>query len=115
MRLPLKIALRFLLSSNKQTLLIILGIAIGVAVQVFIGSLIQGLQEGLVDGTDGNSSQITIKPPNNENSIDNWEEIISKLENSEVLPAEITALSPVAEMPVFCSSKFKSKLLASWF
>jgi lipoprotein-releasing system permease protein len=55
-----------------------------VAVQVFIGLLIQGLQEGLVDSTIGNSSQITIKPPNNENSIHNLEEIISKLENSEV-------------------------------
>lgn len=101
MRFPFKIALRFLSSSKKQTLLIILGIAIGVAVQVFIGSLIQGLQESLVDSTVGNSSQITIKPPSNENSIDTWEEIISKLENLEGLPAEITAMSPVAEMPVF--------------
>jgi lipoprotein-releasing system permease protein len=101
MRLPLKIALRFLSSSKKQTLLIILGIAIGMAVQVFIGSLIQGLQESLVDSTGGNASQITIKPPNNANSIDNWEEIISKLENSEALPSDITAMSPVAEMPVF--------------
>lgn len=101
MRLALKIALRFLASSKKQTLFIILGIAIGVAVQVFIGSLIQGLQESLIDSTVGNSSQITINPPDNINYIDNWDEIISMLENSEELSQEITAISPVVEMPVF--------------
>ncbi|TYC03023.1 MAG: ABC transporter permease [Kosmotoga sp.] len=101
MSLAFRIALRFLLSSKKQTLLIILGISIGVAVQVFIGSLIQGLQESLVDSTVGNSSQVTIKPSKNKDSIDNWNAIISKIENEETLPTEITAISPVAEMPVF--------------
>lgn len=101
MRLAFRIALRFLLSSKKQTLLIILGISIGVAVQVFIGSLIQGLQESLVDSTVGNSSQVTIKPSKNKDSIDNWDAIISKIENEETLPTEITAISPVVEMPVF--------------
>ncbi|MFO7881469.1 MAG: FtsX-like permease family protein [Kosmotogaceae bacterium] len=101
MRLAFKIALRFLSSSKKQTLLIILGIAIGVAVQVFIGSLIQGLQESLIDSTVGNSSQVTIKPSNNDNSIDNWNEIITTLENSAELPTKITVISPVAEIPVF--------------
>ncbi|MGC9383742.1 MAG: ABC transporter permease, partial [Kosmotogaceae bacterium] len=101
MRLAFKIALRFLSSSKKQTLLIILGIAIGVAVQVFIGSLIQGLQQSLVDSTVGNSSQVTIKPSDKNNSIDNWNTIITKLENSAKLPTEITVISPVVEMPVF--------------
>ncbi|MFA9397240.1 MAG: ABC transporter permease [Clostridiaceae bacterium] len=60
MRLPLKIAIRFLKSNKGQTALIAIGIAIGVSVQVFIGSLIFGLQKSLVNSTIGNSPQITI-------------------------------------------------------
>ena len=59
MKLPFKIALRFLKSSKGQTVLIALGIAIGVSVQIFIGSLIQGLQKSLVDTTIGNQPQVS--------------------------------------------------------
>ena len=67
MRLSWKIAIRFLKSSKRQTLLIILGIAIGVSVQIFIGSLIEGLQVSLIDTTIGSSSHITIVPSDKRN------------------------------------------------
>ncbi|WP_027308458.1 ABC transporter permease [Caloramator sp. ALD01] len=60
MRLPFKIANRFLWSNKAQTALIALGIAVGVAVQIFIGSLITGLQESLINKTVGNSPHVKI-------------------------------------------------------
>ena len=60
MKLPFKIAFRFLMSSRGQTILIALGIAVGVSVQIFIGSLISGLQLSLLDKTIGSSPHITI-------------------------------------------------------
>lgn len=61
MKLALQIAWRFLMSSKRQTLLIILGIAVGVSVQVFIGALITGLQVSLVDKTIGSTSHVTVE------------------------------------------------------
>jgi lipoprotein-releasing system permease protein len=60
MRLPFKVANRFLWSNKAQTVLIALGIAVGVAVQIFIGSLITGLQESLINKTVGNSPHVKI-------------------------------------------------------
>lgn len=82
MKLPFKIALRFLKSSKGQTLLIAIGIAVGVSVQIFIGSLIQGLQAGLIDKTIGNSSQITIRSKDEDEIIDDYEAVIDRISNS---------------------------------
>ncbi|WP_425448366.1 ABC transporter permease [Dethiothermospora halolimnae] len=90
MRLPFKIAFRFLKSNKAQTIFIILGIAVGVSVQIFIGSLIQGLQKSLVDKTIGNSSQVTITNKKDKGLIDNYNDIIKEIKNSE---DEITAIS----------------------
>lgn len=83
MKLPFKIAVRFLKSSKGQTALIALGIAVGVSVQIFIGSLIQGLQKSLVDKTIGNSPQITISSNTDDKYIKDYSEIIDRIKTSE--------------------------------
>lgn len=106
MRLPFEIALRFLKSSKKQTMLIALGIAIGVSVQIFIGLLIQGLQTSLVNKTIGNSSQITITSANDNKSLQNWEEILKGVTAAD---KRITKVSPAADVSAFIKSKDKSE------
>jgi len=96
MKLPFKIALRFLKSSKGQTVLIALGIAIGVSVQIFIGSLIQGLQKSLVDTTIGNQPQVTIKATNEDKLIDGYDEILSSIKDNE---EEVINLSVAADGP----------------
>jgi len=98
MKLPFKIAVRFLKSSKGQTFLIVIGIAIGVSVQIFIGSLIQGLQKSLIDKTIGNSSQITIVSNKDDKTIENWEDKISKI---GILDSRIEQISPAADSPAF--------------
>lgn len=83
MKLPFRIAVRFLKSSKGQTLLIALGIAIGISVQIFIGSLIQGLQKSLVDKTIGNQPQISITSLSDDKLITNYEDNIALI-TSEV-------------------------------
>ncbi len=90
MKLGLKIALRFLKSNKGQTILIILGIAIGVSVQVFIGSLIQGLQKSLINTTIGSSSHITVTMKDKEVDFLDYENIIAKIEQSDLNIKEIT-------------------------
>lgn len=80
MRLPFKIAVRFLKSNKGQTILIALGIAVGVSVQIFIGSLIQGLQKSLINKTIGNSPQITVTSNEDNKLIDNYEDKINKIQ-----------------------------------
>ncbi|MBS4538538.1 ABC transporter permease [Clostridium sp. D2Q-11] len=96
MRLPFKIAVRFLKSNKGQTILIALGIAVGVSVQIFIGSLIQGLQKDLVDTTIGNSSQITIKSDTEDGYITNYKEKLKEIEASD---DRIKNLSVVVDGP----------------
>ncbi len=96
MRLSLQIALRFLKSGRGQTILIILGISIGVAVQLFIGSLIQGLQINLIDTTIGSSSQITIKPTNDEKIIKDWERAVYE---AELFKPEVSKIAVAASGP----------------
>ena len=98
MKLPFKIAFRFLKSSRTQTFLIILGIAIGVSVQVFIGSLIQGLQVSLIDKTIGNSSQVTVVANEENKLIDNYEAIVNDINNAN---EDITVVVPVADASGF--------------
>ncbi len=100
MKLPFRIALRFLKSSKGQTLLIALGIAIGVSVQIFIGSLIQGLQKSLVDTTIGNQPQITLKADNEDKLITDYEDILGSIEDNE---AEVINLSVAADGPALIS------------
>lgn len=100
MKLPFRIALRFLKSSKGQTLLIALGIAIGVSVQIFIGSLIQGLQKSLVDTTIGNQPQITLKADNEDKLISDYEDILSSIKDNE---AEVINLSVAADGPALIS------------
>lgn len=96
MKLPFRIALRFLKSSKGQTLLIALGIAIGVSVQIFIGSLIQGLQKSLVDTTIGNQPQITLKANNEDKLISDYEAILSSIRDNE---EQVINLSVAADGP----------------
>ncbi|MGH4122162.1 MAG: ABC transporter permease [Clostridium sp.] len=98
MKLPFKIAVRFLKSSKGQTILIATGIAIGVSVQIFIGSLIQGLQKSLIDKTIGNSSQITITSNKDDKTIENWIEKISRI---KAVDSRIEKISPSADSPAF--------------
>ncbi|MBU3190507.1 FtsX-like permease family protein [Clostridium bowmanii] len=98
MKLPFKIAVRFLKSSKGQTILIATGIAIGVSVQIFIGSLIQGLQKSLIDKTIGNSSQITITSNKDDKTIENWSEKIAKI---KVVDSRIKKISAAADSPAF--------------
>ncbi|MBU3158404.1 ABC transporter permease [Clostridium frigoris] len=98
MNLSFKIAVRFLKSSKGQTFLIIIGIAIGVSVQIFIGSLIQGLQKSLIDKTIGNSSQITISSNKDDKTIENWEQKITKVKETD---SRIERVSPAADSPAF--------------
>ena len=60
--LALRIAMRFLLKSKGQSVLILVGIGVGIAVQVFVGSLITSLQASLIDRTVGSSSHVTLEP-----------------------------------------------------
>lgn len=89
MKLPLKIATRFLSASKGQTILIILGIAIGVSVQIFIGSLIDGLQVSLIDKTIGSASHITIISEDKDRYFNEDPAFVQKLENDQ----RFTALS----------------------
>lgn len=95
MKLAFSIALRFLSFSKLQTLVIIIGIAVGVSVQVFIGSLIGGLQKSLVDKTIGNSSQITIKPADKNNLIDDYQQKITQIKLSS---SDLTIVVPVFDL-----------------
>ncbi|MCX7730623.1 MAG: ABC transporter permease, partial [Candidatus Caldatribacterium sp.] len=61
-RLVFRIALRFLLTSRTQTLLILLGITAGVAIQIFLSSLIAGLQANLIERTVGDAPHIIVTP-----------------------------------------------------
>ena len=105
MKLPFKIAVRFLKSSKGQTILIVTGIAIGVSVQIFIGSLIQGLQKSLIDKTIGNSSQITVTSNKDDKTIKNWEEKISQIKETD---ARIEKISPAADSSAFIKYKDKT-------
>jgi lipoprotein-releasing system permease protein len=75
--LPLRIAIRFLLSGKTQTVLIVGGIAVAISVQVFVGLLLDSLQKGLVDRTVGNSPQVTISSAKENVTIGRWEEIVT--------------------------------------
>lgn len=105
MKLPFKIAIRFLKSSKGQTILITTGIAIGVSVQIFIGSLIQGLQKSLIDKTIGNSSQITVSSIKEDKTIENWEDKIFKIKATD---SRIEKISPAADSPAFIKYSEKS-------
>ncbi|MCK9357689.1 MAG: FtsX-like permease family protein [Dehalococcoidia bacterium] len=77
MSLPLRIAVRFLLSGKTQTLLIVGGIAVAISVQVFVGLLLDSLQKGLVEQTVGNSPQITVTSAGENVTIGRWGEVAS--------------------------------------
>jgi len=94
MKLAFQIAWRFLTSAKRQTLIIILGISVGVSVQVFIGSLISGLQASLVDTTIGSSSQVTIVPMEDDDSIINYEDVTNTLK----LDDQFTIVSPTLDL-----------------
>ncbi len=81
MALPLRIAVRFLLSGKAQTLLIIGGISIAISVQVFVGLLIDSLQAGLIDQTVGNSPQVTIRSAEENVTVTRWENIVRDIDS----------------------------------
>jgi len=75
--LPLRIAVRFLVSGKAQTLLIVGGIAVAISVQVFVGLLLDSLQQGLIAQTVGNSPQIRITSADENVTIGRWNEVLS--------------------------------------
>lgn len=105
MRLPFKIAVRFLKSNKGQTILIALGIAVGVSVQIFIGSLIQGLQKSLINNTIGNSPQITVTSNEDNKLIDNYEDKISKIKD---IDNRIINISATADAPALIKKDDKT-------
>lgn len=105
MKLSFKIAARFLKSTKGQTALIALGIAVGVSVQIFIGSLIQGLQKSLVNKTIGSSSQITVSSTSSDKLIDNYNEILNKVKNSD---ERIKNVSMVSDGPALIKNDSKT-------
>lgn len=106
MRLSFQIAIRFLLSSKTQSLLILLGISVGVSVQVFIGCLIEGLQKNLLDKTVGSASHITIKADNKEKTIPNVERTLYE---AKISSPEILHVSPAAEAMAFAVSNTENE------
>lgn len=105
MRLPFKIAVRFLKSNKGQTILIALGIAVGVSVQIFIGSLIQGLQKSLINKTIGNSPQITVTSNEDNKLIDNYEDKINKIKDTD---NRIINISATADAPALIKKDDKT-------
>ena len=105
MKLPFIIAMRFLKSGIWQTVLIIVGIAVGISVQVFIGSLISGLQKDLVNTTIGSSSQITVSPGSDDNTIAEWQNMVATIRENE----NVINVSPTATLPAFLSGNDKSE------
>jgi len=57
----LKVALRYLLSSRMQTVLILAGVAIGIVAYTFMAALINGLAVRLTDNVIGNFAHITLE------------------------------------------------------
>ncbi len=114
------IAIGFLREGRVQSLMIAIGVAIGVAVIIFITALIQGLQTNLIDSTLGSQAHIRLVAPDEVNivassaantvqlvqedkrpqrlrSINNWQQIITTLDELPIL----TAVSPVVSGPAF--------------
>lgn len=111
------IAIGFLREGRSQSLMIIGGVAIGVAVIVFISALIQGLQANLIERTLGTQAHVSlhapqqvnqiISPPNTVQmlyedqraqrlrSINNWQEVVSNLDQIQTLKA----VSPMVSGP----------------
>ena len=61
MRYAAKLALRHLLATPGQTLLLMLGVAVGVSVFVFMSALIGGLATLLTERTVGNIAHVTLE------------------------------------------------------
>lgn len=103
-----------------QSLMITVGVAVGVSVIVFISALIQGLQSNIIERTLGTQAHIRLLSPDEVNqvipapagtvqlvledkraqrlrSINNWQEVVTTLDQVPLL----TAVSPVVSGPAF--------------
>ncbi|OTG61663.1 hypothetical protein B9T29_10925 [Acinetobacter sp. ANC 3903] len=112
------IAVSFLREGWAQSIMITVGVAVGVAVIVFVTALIQGLQSNLVDRTLGTQAHIRLLSPDEVNqvaptkegvtqllledkraqrlrSINNWQQIMTTLDQLPIL----TAVSPTVSGP----------------
>lgn len=112
------IAVSFLREGRAQSIMITVGVAVGVAVIVFVTALIQGLQSNLVDRTLGTQAHIRLLSPDEVNqvaptkegvtqllledkraqrlrSINNWQQIMTTLDQLSIL----TAVSPTVSGP----------------
>ncbi len=87
--LSLRIAVRFLLKSPIQTVLIVAGIAVGIAVQIFVGSLIASLQSFLIDQTLGSSPHLTLTAKAKGEFIDYNQALRIKLKKNAVVKAVV--------------------------
>lgn len=87
--LSLRIAVRFLLKSPIQTVLIVGGIAVGIAVQIFVGSLIASLQSFLIDQTLGSSPHLTLTAKAKGEFIDYNQALRIKLKKNAVVKAVV--------------------------
>lgn len=99
--LPLKIALRFLMSSPMQSAAIVAGIAVGITTQVFVGTIIISLQDSTLQSTVGSSPHVTVQPVRGESSV--------RLDaRTEALLANTPELEPGAVAPVRTASGYYS-------
>src|SRR5271165_6439487 len=62
MGFELKMALRYLLSSWRQSALLVSGVAVGVVVFTFMAALMNGLGVRLTDDITGNVAHVTLEP-----------------------------------------------------
>ena len=62
MPFEIKVALRYLLSSRLQTLLILAGVAVGIVAYTFMAALINGLAVRLTDDVIGSIAHVTLEP-----------------------------------------------------
>ncbi len=76
----LRVAMRFLSSNKSQTALIVMGLAVGIAIQLFVGLLLQNLGVGFIATVTQNSPHVTVLPVENATSLEQWQDMVAKLE-----------------------------------
>ena len=95
----LRIAMRFLSSSKSQTALIVMGLAIGIAIQLFVGLLLQNLGAGFIGTITQNSPHVTVLPGGNATQLEQWEDMVARVEGI----GGVEAVSVAADSPALVS------------
>lgn len=108
----LRVAMRFLSSNKGQTALIVMGLAIGIAIQLFVGLLLQNLGAGFIATVTQNSPHVTVLPEGNATQLENWQDMVAKVEGI----GGITAVSAAADSPaLLAKGTMSSSILVRGF